>query len=201
MGNKKSSMGIRIYSLVFFPVLSALFFVLIPAWSLRVAQIVLLIIVCNLFVWILLKPKNVDKIIRKTNVIFVICQIDLFSLFILGVFWRVWGGTNWLAGLLLVIFLCSAIVGHRYRKIVLQEAIAPRTKLGITLLVMGFVGPAFAGGLVYALGNLLEHTVGTTVMMKCLTAAFVPISIYLVTILHASWLKVEQPDWKPIRRK
>lgn len=103
--------------------------------------------------------------------------------------WRMLGGAAWTAGAIGATLVVGAAVGHLARRRILQELYAPQTSLGIAVVALGAVGAGTAGGLTFVSGRI----VGATVLAFAMLLAV----LFLLVVIHATWLKVEDPAWAP----
>src|SRR5207244_10120802 len=82
----------------------------------------------------------------------VIFDFDLFAFFGGVIAWRALGGRAWAAVLVFGVLLTAAAVGYVGREAILQELVAPRTRLGLVLAGIAGIGGGGAGALAFAAG-------------------------------------------------
>jgi hypothetical protein len=188
-----------IYFSVFFPPITGVLMSVIPNWSPLIALIVFLIILLNSMIVLVVRLTKKIERSHKKKVILGITQFHLFIVFLLGIVWRLWGEGVWIAALLILLNVITGCIGYKYRRLIFQELMSPRTKLGKILLTAGATGAGAAG-----IGALWARSVAEEVPYLgpiLLTITIVLISIYVLLAFYSGWIKVEEPDWKPDRRR
>ncbi|MFD1424523.1 hypothetical protein ACFQ4J_12350 [Laceyella tengchongensis] len=115
-----------------------------------------------------------------------LAHIDLSTIFVGIVYWRV-SGERWSIGLLQLIMLLVAIgIGHGFRGYIAQELRKPMTGWGKLLSSIGIVGAGNAALLFYFLSRFTTTNVLALVMYSLM--------LVIVVIIHAMWFYADTPD-------
>lgn len=122
-----------------------------------------------------------------------VLTFDASCLFFATTAWRLLGGAAWSAAVLGSILLGGIAVGHLFRRRIMQELFAPQTRVGMGVAAIGTVGGASVGALTFAAGRIVGLTVVAFVMLLAV--------LFLLVVMHATWLKVEDPSWERRRRR
>ena len=88
------------------------------------------------------------------------------------------------------LMVITAIIGHRYRRIVFRELLAPRSGCGKLLAIVGGVGGGIAGVIGLTLGEIFNITTLTLILF--------PLCLLLMVIAHTFWAKAEDPSWSRV---
>lgn len=125
----------------------------------------------------------------KWRMVYTIAHFDLFSFYGAVFLWRETNETLW-AGLLLgSLMVIAAIIGHRFRRVVFRELVAPQSGCGKLLAIVGIVGGGIAGVIGFTLGRIFNITTMGLILF--------PLCLLLIVIAHSFWAKAEDPGWEP----
>ena len=141
----------------------------------------------------------------KWRMVYAIAHFDLFSFYGAVFLWRETNENLWVAFILGSLMVITAIISHRYRRVVFRELLAPQSGCGKLLAIVGVVGGGIAGVIGFTLGRIFNiTTLGHVVFPLCLL---------LMVIAHSFWAKAEDPtgsrvwsrlrkncDWQAVRR-
>jgi hypothetical protein len=120
---------------------------------------------------------------------YVMLNFDLLAFFALVIVWRNLEAARWVDWLLGAAFAGTALAGHRFRRAIAQELLAPRTPLGLAFAALGSIGAGAAGILAYSTGRALPRAV---LLGELYLGALV-----IVLVSHSFWTKAEDPSWQP----
>ncbi len=118
-----------------------------------------------------------------------IFNFDLLGFFTLAIVVRNLAAPRWVEWVLGAAFVATAAVGHLFRRQIMQELLAPRTRLGLAFAALGSIGAGGAGAIGYSTGRALPPVV---LLGELFLGALV-----IALIGHSMWTKAEDPDWQP----
>lgn len=126
---------------------------------------------------------------RAATALYSTFQVDLMCLFATVFAWRVTRSSAWVLLAFAALVVAAAAVGLLWRRVVLQELFAPRTRVGAIVAAVVGGGAAAGGALGFAIGRSSGGwAVGGAVLV---------VACYAALARQALWLKVEEPDWHP----
>jgi nitrate reductase gamma subunit len=129
---------------------------------------------------------------RVATELYATLQLDLMCLFATILAWRVTRTPAWVLVVFVGMLVVLGTAAYVFRRAVLSELVAPRTAAGKLLLLLLASTTALGGG---ALGYVFGRTAGGWAV----AVVMLGIAYWLALLRQAWWLKVEQPDWRPVR--
>ncbi|MCJ8011816.1 hypothetical protein MUG84_08680 [Paenibacillus sp. KQZ6P-2] len=181
---------------VFVPGVSAVFMAVIPAWSPGIGKAVFAVLALNMLVALIMK---LTRYIEKTparKIAYGISQFHLFTAFLLGVVWRVWGGGVLAAVVLIVLQTAAVYTGYVYRRTIFKEVLQPGSRIGKIVYAAGLLGGGAAGLIGYGLSQWFSSRF-ENMMPFYVSLVFIPVSLYILLVVYAGWIKAEDPEWMP----
>jgi hypothetical protein len=184
------------YYMILLPLFMALLATFLPDTSLNIGFWLMGVLLVD-FIWLFLSRVRSMHENHSWRIVCLVIQMDLFAAFTLLLNWRYWGEPTGLAITLVIVFVIIAFLGYKNRRIVLQEGISPRTKLGKIIYAAGFIGGGVAGVISYSAMRSLNGIVDSSVLGMVFVNVMSVFALVLVLFFQATLLKIEEPSWNP----
>lgn len=189
---EKISVGLYIIAFwglgMFLPLFTGFFAIAFPTWSEFWKQVVLWFIVAGV-IWTIFASIFKWFLPPKGRIIPITIAINFTGIFSSVFMWRMTGETVWMGILLTVIYIACIGTSYKYRKTILQEGMAPKTKWGKRVAMLGGISPvgfAILGGIIG--GNAGGAFAGAFMMV---------LSNFICIYFTANIYRAENPDWEP----